>query len=350
MRRTQRGFTLVELLVVIAIIGILVALLLPAVQAARESARRTQCSSNLKQLALALQDYHDVWHLFPPGSKWVNIGDTSTSDTPNLSENWVIMILPFIEEQNLHDKFNLSKYISDPVNAQARGTLLSFMLCPTDAFNQVPYDGSQFGLGSNWARGNYGANGMLDLESNVSSWTNPLCRGVMGPNLSLNMKKIGDGTSKTILLGELRSGVVSIDCRGTWAMSGGCPSGLYAHGYSGDDNGPNATSPKADDTANCELIESAVSGSAASASNSLGESILINMNMPCSDDNGTASWPNWQQTARSLHPGGVLVAFADGSVQFIFEAVQLGSDQAHLGVWDMLNLSNDGQVLQNGTY
>ena len=203
MRRLRRGFTLVELLVVIAIIGILIALLLPAVQAAREAGRRTQCSNNIKQLGLALLNYHDVWHFFPPSSKWVNYGDTNTSDTPNLSENWVIMALPFIEGTNLHDQFNLTKYISDPANAYARSQTLEVMLCPTDAYNTVPFDGSAYGLGANWARGNYAANASLDFqESAFNSWNNPLYRGVMGPNISIGIKKISDGTTKTILLGE----------------------------------------------------------------------------------------------------------------------------------------------------
>ncbi len=205
MRRVRRAFTLVELLVVIAIIGILIALLLPAIQAAREAAQRAQCSNNIKQLGLALLNYHDVWHVFPPSSKWVNYGDTTTSDTPNLSENWVIMVLPFVEGQNFRAQFDLTKYITDPANANARAMTLDVMLCPTDAYNQVPFDGSAYGLGANWARGNYAANGSLDFQDSAfNSWNNPLYRGIMGPNISIGIKKISDGTSKTILLGELR--------------------------------------------------------------------------------------------------------------------------------------------------
>ncbi len=350
MSRVRRAFTLVELLVVIAIIGILIALLLPAVQAARESARLTKCTNNMKQLGLGLQNYHSVWHLFPPSSKWVNLGDIGTSDTPNLSENWVIMILPFIEETNLRNQFNLKLYVSDPTNAKARGTLLDVMLCPTDSYNQVPFDGTQFGLGANWARGNYGANGSLDLESTAnSSWGNTMYRGIMGPNISLGIKQITDGTSKTILLGELRAGLVPIDARGTWAMSGACPSALYAHGWKGDDNGPNANQPKADDVANCELIEQQVTGIPAQAS-SPAEAMMMQLGMPCSDDNGLNSWANWQQTARSLHAGGVNIALADGSVHFMVDMINVGTGTDNLGVWDRLNLSADGDVLDANTY
>ncbi len=346
----RRGLSLIEMLVVIAIIGILIALLLPAVQAAREAVRRAQCANNLKQLGLALHNYHDVWRIFPPSSKWRSLGDIDTTNTPNLSENWVVMVLPYIEGQNVSNLFDLSKYVSDPANANARGTVLDFMLCPSDVYNQVPFDGTQFGVGANWARGNYGANGSLDQEDLAySSWINPLCRGIMGPDISIGIKQISDGTSRTILLGELRAGLIPIDSRGVWAMSGACPSALYKHGYQGDDNGPNCLSPKADDVANCELIESQITG-LAPQQDSPAEATMIQLGMPCSDDHGISSWPNWQQTARSMHAGGVNVCLADGSVRFLSDAINLGTSWNNLGVWDQLNLSTDGAILDPNSY
>src|SRR6516225_4086490 len=124
--RKSGGFTLVELLVVITIIGILIGLLLPAVQSAREAARRMQCSNNLHQLGLALLGYHTAYSIFPPSSVWKNKGMfdltnlTQLTDKSQLFENWVILILPQLENQNLRNSFDLTKPISNAANAAAR--------------------------------------------------------------------------------------------------------------------------------------------------------------------------------------------------------------------------------------
>ncbi len=336
----RTAFTLVELLVVIAIIGILIALLLPAVQAAREAARRTQCANNLKQIGIGLQTYHDVHQILPPSSLW-QAGSTASMPTTNLYANWVIMILPFIEEKNLYQQFNLKTTICDPSNAIARGTVISTMRCPSDPYGDTPFDGTTWGMGSNWARGNYAANASLDYMDDGavganSSWGLTYYRGVMGANISLNLKKISDGTSKTIAVTENRAGLNSTDARGIWAMGGGAASALYAHGWMGDDNGPNCPSIYADDQFTCDLTTTAFGGSQA----------LVNLGMPCYVGDAGSH----QQTARSLHAGGVQVVFCDGSVQFIFDEIQLGTGSTTLGVWDLLNLSNDGYIIGTGTY
>jgi prepilin-type N-terminal cleavage/methylation domain-containing protein len=129
-----RGFTLVELLVVIAIIGILVALLLPAIQAAREAARRAQCQNNLKQIALGLHEYHTAHGELPQATYYNETGH------PRVGGLWTILIMPYIEEQNLHDRFNLK--VADPmiapVNRLLIRTHISTFICPSDPAAQQP--------------------------------------------------------------------------------------------------------------------------------------------------------------------------------------------------------------------
>src|SRR5258708_31972905 len=129
MRSRRTGFTLIELLVVIAIIAVLVSLLLPAVQQAREAARRSQCKNNLKQIGLALHNYHDSFSVFPPGyiagSPFVD-GETDTS--PGWS--WASMILPQLDQGPLSASINFSLPIQAPANANAIPTTFPFPLSP----------------------------------------------------------------------------------------------------------------------------------------------------------------------------------------------------------------------------
>jgi len=350
----RRGFTLVELLVVIAIIGILVSLLLPAVQSAREAARRTQCINNAKQLGLALMNYESSLQTFPPSSIWPE-GQVPERAT-QLGPNWVILILPFMEDTSLRDSFNLNKPINDPANMIPRSTAISGMLCPTDSFNQQSFMGSLSSmttvLGDNWARGNYAANASLIYLSTMynseyggflrSNWDkdrlNPSSlsptRGIMGANVGLRIGQIADGTSKTILVGELRAGITPYDTRGIWAMSGACPSSLWAHGYIGDDNGPNNLGAAADDVISCSDLYTEFGGAGG----------LIRLGMGCSSVGAF----NIQQTMRSLHVGGVTSCFADGSVRFISNSIQITQDgKPCCSTWDRLNLSDDGLPLDD---
>jgi prepilin-type N-terminal cleavage/methylation domain-containing protein len=351
--QARRGFTLVELLVVIAIIGILVALLLPAVQSAREAARRMQCQNNCKQLGLALHNYHDANNTFPFGSYWPNEAEIDKKNNGNLGPNWVIAVLPFMEQQNLYNQFNFASPIPHANNAIPRATTLSVMMCPSDGFARTPFNGTAnsatSALGANWGRGCYAANGSLALlrkgtgtadgaTADSGGWKDATRKGIMGANVALNIGEIKDGTSNTILVGEIRAGVVAFDSRGVWAMSGGCPSGLWGNGRIGDDNGPNSPHNMADDLLGCSQVRAAV-GAADGIK-------LQEMGMPCSKDD----WPNFQQTARSQHEGGVMTVFADGSVHMVSEFVDIVGASGRLSVWEMLNASCDGQVLQHGTF
>ncbi len=276
--------------------------------------------------------------------------------------NWVILVMPFMEESNLLRQYNKQLPLTDPTNLAFRSTPISTMTCPSDPYSQTPFDGTTLSpsLGAGWARGNYAANASLNFDDDVFGasagninrgpaavdWVCPCYRGVMGANVSCRYKDIFDGTSKTIALGEIRAGLISVDPRGVWAIGGGCTSAMYAHGFEGDDSGPNAIQPNADDNLGCQATQNALGGVTG----------LMALGMPCY--NGDAQ--NHQQTARSLHAGGVMVGFCDGSVQFISDTIQvftgMSANEATctpsgpLAVWDFLNLSNDQTTLGADSY
>jgi prepilin-type N-terminal cleavage/methylation domain-containing protein len=129
MSKTRQGFTLVELLVVIAIIGLLLALLLPAVQAARETARRTQCFNNLKQIGVGLQNYHDVAHCFPPG--YLSAFDSSGNDT-GPGWGWAAFVLPQLEQASTQSVLDFNLPVEHPLNARGRLVNLTVFRCPSD--------------------------------------------------------------------------------------------------------------------------------------------------------------------------------------------------------------------------
>ena len=138
----RRGFTLIELLVVIAIIGILIALLLPAVQKVREAANRMQCANNVKQMGLALHNYHDAYSSFPPGfistlidPNWRLPAGNCNAFPPERGPGWSFfaLILPYLEQDNLYKGIRLDLSIMDPANAPARRTSVKGYLCPSDS-------------------------------------------------------------------------------------------------------------------------------------------------------------------------------------------------------------------------
>jgi prepilin-type N-terminal cleavage/methylation domain-containing protein/prepilin-type processing-associated H-X9-DG protein len=220
MRRRGRGFTLVELLVVIAIIGILVALLLPAVQAARESARRTQCVNNLKQLGLAVHNYHDTFKKLPEGvSPWAEGARPATNLT---GQGWILTMLPQLEQQPLFNQF--APYltssmlsgggIAHPNCAAAMQTRLPVLECPSDdtreriRTDQYQWTGIQVATTS--YKGCIGDTRMGGAAS-IHPGTEPDCHNTNGCNGTfyrnayqdgLNLAKMTDGTSNTFLIGE----------------------------------------------------------------------------------------------------------------------------------------------------
>ncbi|MDO5553340.1 MAG: DUF1559 domain-containing protein [Planctomycetia bacterium] len=178
------AFTLVELLVVIAIIGILIALLLPAVQAAREAARRMECTNKIKQLSLSLQNYHDVYQSFPAGS--LNYGTTAMDKVSNLDHTgnlWTVAILPYIEQSSLFEQFNFSYMLSDKDNPKGElsnwelgETLVAAFNCPSDSFAGQLVDVGTINSGWNNSELYPGKRRSISYRA-VCGWSTSVCAG-----------------------------------------------------------------------------------------------------------------------------------------------------------------------------
>ena len=341
------GFTIVELLVVVAVIGLLATLLLPAVQSAREAGRRITCQANLKQLSLAVIKYESVRKAFPAGSNATDTVMVRTPDATIRRENWVITILPFIEQDLLYERYNRSQSPAHASNAGVRSVRIPVMLCPTDSYNTRPYLGSSgpetASYSDSWERGNYGASGSLGFYgrndgysgSTPSGWSNSLRRCVMGLNTAVRAQQITDGLSKTCLLAELRSGVSSADPRGVWALGDAASSTLWGHGgsSSGDAYGPNCRMPNSDDVANCAAVQAGFGGAQKLADAGMSCCLICGPNQELG-----------QGGARSMHAGGVFISMCDGSVRWVSDNIQaIPSVPANLSIWDRLMLSADDQ-------
>ena len=212
-RIRSRGFTLIELLVVIAIIAVLIALLLPAVQQAREAARRTQCKNNMKQLGLALHNYHDVHRTFPSGWISVNNGVSSTNVGLN-GAGWGTMILPFLDQAPLYNKFNANLAIHAPANVPFIDNILTAFQCPSDPKPNkwnIGEDGNPGNILAQLPTANYVAcfgTGELDGCENppgtapVASNGQCVGDGMFYHNSKVQIRDVTDGTTNTFLLSE----------------------------------------------------------------------------------------------------------------------------------------------------
>ncbi len=183
-RHRYQGFTLIELLVVIAIIAILVAMLLPAVQQAREAARRTQCKNNLMQLSVAMHNYQMAHDCFPPGSVNPTGPIKSTADGYHMS--WVVSLLPFMEQNNVYKALDQNRSVYDPSNDSVRSIRISWLHCPTDWAPQTVNETTNYvGIYND-------AEKPIDVDGN----------GILYLNSSTRYEQITDGSSHTILLSE----------------------------------------------------------------------------------------------------------------------------------------------------
>jgi prepilin-type N-terminal cleavage/methylation domain-containing protein len=189
--RSRRGFTLSELLVVIAIIAVLIALLLPAVQQAREAARRTQCKNNLMQLGIALHNYQMAFETLPPGVS--NPTGPVLNQPKGYHMGWITQILPYIEQRNPYQKIDFSQSVYDKANQQVRAYSISLLQCPStpSTFSGMAADGSQFALNSYAGIHN-------DFEAPIDVNQN----GVLFLNSRIRYDDVSDGSSNTIYVGE----------------------------------------------------------------------------------------------------------------------------------------------------
>jgi prepilin-type N-terminal cleavage/methylation domain-containing protein len=217
--RRKRGFTLIELLVVIAIIAILIALLLPAVQQAREAARRTQCKNNLKQIGLALHNYHDAHSVLPPG--WVYDAARPATSFPTNMWGWNAFILPMLDQAPVYNQINFSNGFPGGLTAagtdQAEGagslhgmemSLIAALRCPSDrglalvTFRGPGTLGSNSGVRVLGARSNYpGVNGGPFTDQTAPA-TLTAQGGTFGGNSKVGIRNMTDGTSNVLVVGE----------------------------------------------------------------------------------------------------------------------------------------------------
>jgi hypothetical protein len=271
------------------------------------------------------------------------------SSTTKWMKSWVISILPYCEGSTLYNSFNFQAPISDPTNAVPRSMQLPVMLCPSDPKNGTNYNpfSDHAADGPNWARGNYAANGSVErINGNNmtgpqgSDWMLNYKRGVMGCNATVTIDDIRDGVANTIMLTEIRAGVVPGDRRGTWAMGAAGASSLWGHGVASD-QGPNNISQNADGISECSEVQSALGGASA---------LMQQFQMGCNSSNG-----NSQATARSPHKGGVSTCFCDGSIHFINDSIDHNTSgvinsTSDLHVWEKLNVIADGCPINQGSF
>lgn len=317
---SRRAFTLVELLVVIAIIGILIALLLPAVQAAREAARRMSCTNNMKQMGVAMHNYHDTYKVLPQGA----VGRLKSSGLPssNVYVSVFASILPFVEQGSLQDLYNFNASWDNQAPAVARTTIAAFV-CPSSTTDNPIVD-AEIGAAGYPVGDTFGATTYMVSKGATNIWCNQpdmissTVKGMFDLGGRRSFRDVRDGLSNTMAAGEGRVGSSWQVCAGQ-----GC-TGPATQDAFGKDTVPQSA---------WLVGQPNSSGIGLSPHVSIFGSTLDPMNKPmvtatlvddgafgdCSQATGTDSVTNFG----SNHPGGGNFLFGDGSVHFLSETIEM---------------------------
>lgn len=328
------GFTLIELLVVIAIIGVLIGLLLPSVQQARESARRMQCGSNLRQLMLAMHSHESGHRQFPAGylsDTTRNDRDSSTFDG-SPGTGWGLQLAPFLEEAAMANNFagvtDPSQGILHPANRNLVSQKFQFFLCPSSAGDREPFvvkdiGGSPLASGIELGRSHYVANagheepwGMFPASQ---SW-DAIANGPLYRNSTTRQRNVTDGMSTTVFLGEHTSSLSEKSWAGIVPGGASHPTQKFA----------TRIGTAADYAATLVLVHS---GPAAAETALYGYEVIHPPNSPASH----------VCQMYSDHPGGANVANGDGSVRFVSEFI-------NQDVWRAVSSVADGEVVSSGAW
>jgi prepilin-type N-terminal cleavage/methylation domain-containing protein len=341
-RRSARGFTLIELLVVIAIIAILIALLLPAVQQAREAARRTQCRNNLKQIGLALHNYHDNFLVFPPGAV-----RATTTGAPYQGWGWNMMILPYMDQGPLYNQINFSASMDSLIPATGSSVYTNQvppMRCPSDVggplvvnVDVIPTVGGAAVVRSNqFARSTYPGvvgwwnQGVQVGPTGLVSTTLPTTanyRGVFGINSRAGIRDMTDGTTNAIVVGE----------RYTPAAGGSTTAGTQPIGHAawaGTADAPITAAGLALIFGDVASVATAPNGATAPLTTPAAGPASYRLN-----GNNTGVAARGQTSGfGSMHVGGAHFLIGDGTVKFISENIDLP-------VYRNLGTINDGNTI-----
>jgi prepilin-type N-terminal cleavage/methylation domain-containing protein/prepilin-type processing-associated H-X9-DG protein len=321
----RNAFTLVELLVVIAIIGILVALLLPAVQAAREAARRMSCTNNLKQVTLALHNYHDTYRTFPPAGLYP-VGVPVAADAWSLQAR----LLPYLEQANLQNLIDWNfSYAAQPLVTKTR---VDAYLCPSETNDRERPDGAitHYPL-------NYGVNvgTWFVLDPNTQEWGD----GLTGPNTRTTMASLIDGTSNTLAFAEVKAWNPYLRDGGSPAGAGvpipATPAAVVAYG--GSFKTDSGHTEWVDGRAHQTCVTGTFPPNTVVPYTSGG--ILYDVDFNSSREGKTTNQVTYAVvTSRSYHPGGVNASLADGSVRFVAETINMAT-------WRGLATRHGGEIV-----